>query len=94
MADATHSPVRSPAHQIPARHSMLLAAPFHTEVVMCALMTKVDDLTTTVASHQAQTVALLSQLVQQQLTVTAAAPRRPEIRGEPPRFDGPAEVRG
>ena len=88
MSDAMHSPVRSHAQQIHASPSMLRAAPFHNEEVMRALMTTVGDLTTTVASHQAQSVVLLSQLVQQQLTVTAAAPRRHEFRGDSPRFDG------
>ena len=85
MSDAMHLPVRSPARQIPACPSMLRAAPFHTEEVMRALMTTVGNLATTVTSHQAQTdtqVALLTQLMQQQLT------RRSEFRGDPPRVDG------
>ena len=77
MSDAMHSPVRSPAQHIPASPSMLLAALFHTKEVMRALMTTVGDLATTSSAYQAQTVALLSQLVQQQLTVPAVVPHRP-----------------
>ena len=72
MAGATHSQVHSPAHQIPASPSMLLAAPFPTEEVMRALMTTVGGLAATVSSHQAQTVPLASRLAQQQLTVPTA----------------------
>ena len=94
MTDAMHSPARS----IPASPSMLRAAPFPTEEVMLALMTTVGNLAATVASHQTQTdhqIALLSQLVQNQLGNAAlAGPRRPEFCVEPPRFDSSVEARG
>ena len=98
MSEAYLSPSRSPAAPIPASPSMLRAVTFPTEDVMRVMTTSVDDFTATVASHQAQTknqIALLTQLVQHQLGVAAAvAPRRLEFRGEPPSFDGSAEVRG
>ena len=77
---------------------MFWEAPFHTEEVMRVIMATFGDLAATATSQQAQTdaqVALLTQLMQQQLTTTAAGgPRRSKFRGGPPRFDRSVEVRG
>ena len=85
MPAAMHSPTRSPPQQLFVSPSKLLAAPFPIEDAMCALLTTVGDLTTTVASNQAydaRQIAVLTQLMQQHRPVTAACgPRRPEFKG-------------
>ena len=61
-----HLLIRSPPQQLYVTPSMLQVAPFPTENAMRAIMTTVGDLTTTVASYQAQAehqIALLTQLV-------------------------------